>query len=88
MLTCSLSAPCDLLAELVPCWQPVPSGPCQPLPGLQQPARGKVRGSVGHCGALGALGRMVVTVMEHPSHSQGPQEFGGLRPHPNLCVQV
>ncbi|NXI32706.1 I17RC protein, partial [Sterrhoptilus dennistouni] len=58
-LTCSLSAPCDLLAELVPCWQPVPSGPCQPLPDLQQPARG-----------------------------QGPQEFGGLRPHPNLCVQV
>ncbi|NWT71786.1 I17RC protein, partial [Prunella himalayana] len=59
VLTCSLSAPCDLLAELVPCWQPVPSGPCQPLPGLQQPARG-----------------------------QGPQEFGGLQPHPNLCVQV
>ncbi|XP_059712599.1 LOW QUALITY PROTEIN: interleukin-17 receptor C [Haemorhous mexicanus] len=59
VLTCSLSASCDLLAELVPCWQPVPSGPCQPLPGLQQPARGK-----------------------------GPQEFGGLRPHPNLCVQV
>ncbi|NXP68507.1 I17RC protein, partial [Chloropsis cyanopogon] len=58
-LTCSLSAPCDLLAQLVPCWQPVPSGPCQPLPGLQQPARG-----------------------------QGPQELGGLRPHPNLCVQV
>ncbi|KAM4769447.1 interleukin-17 receptor C [Cyanocitta cristata] len=59
VLTCSLSAPCDLLAELVPCWQPLPSGPCQPLPGLQQPAGG-----------------------------QGPQEFGGLRPHPNLCVQV
>ncbi|NXX25903.1 I17RC protein, partial [Nicator chloris] len=58
VLTCSLSAPCDLLAELVPCWQPVPSGPCQPLPGLQQLAGG-----------------------------QGPQEFGGLRPHPNLCVQ-
>ncbi|NXY26744.1 I17RC protein, partial [Atrichornis clamosus] len=59
VLTCSLSAPCDLLAELVPCWQPAPAGPCQPLPGLQQPAMGK-----------------------------GPQEFGGLRPHPNLCVQV
>ncbi|NXS28899.1 I17RC protein, partial [Pomatostomus ruficeps] len=59
VLTCSLSAPCDLLAELVPCWQPVPSGPCQPLPGLQQPVGG-----------------------------QGPQEFGGLRPYPNLCVQV
>ncbi|XP_056357685.1 interleukin-17 receptor C isoform X2 [Oenanthe melanoleuca] len=59
LLLCSLAAPCDLLAELVPCWQPVPSRPCQPLPGLQQPARG-----------------------------QGPQEFGGLRPHPNLCVQV
>ncbi|NXM88574.1 I17RC protein, partial [Oenanthe oenanthe] len=59
LLLCSLAAPCDLLAELVPCWQPVPSRPCQPLPGLQQPARG-----------------------------QGPQEFRGLRPHPNLCVQV
>ncbi|KAM6386996.1 interleukin-17 receptor C isoform 2-T2 [Pluvialis apricaria] len=58
-LTCSLSAPCDLPAELVPCWQPEPTGICQALPGLQQPAVG-----------------------------QGPQEFGGLRPHPNLCVQV
>ncbi|KAM9655002.1 interleukin-17 receptor C [Morphnus guianensis] len=58
-LTCSLSAPCDLPAELVPCWQPAPAGPCQALPGLQQPAVG-----------------------------QGLQEFGGLRPHPNLCVQV
>ncbi|NXJ87314.1 I17RC protein, partial [Corythaixoides concolor] len=58
-LTCSLSAPCDLPAELVPCWQPVPAGLCQALPGLQQPAVG-----------------------------QGPREFGGLRPHPNLCVQV
>ncbi|KAM9272188.1 interleukin-17 receptor C [Cariama cristata] len=59
VLTCTLSAPCDLPAELVPCWQPVPAGPCQTLPGLQQPAVG-----------------------------QGPQEFGGLQPHPNLCVQV
>ncbi|NXG10660.1 I17RC protein, partial [Sakesphorus luctuosus] len=59
VLTCSLSAPCDLPAKLVPCWQSVPSGPCQPLPGVQQPAVG-----------------------------QGPQEFGRLRPHPNLCVQV
>ncbi|NWX10064.1 I17RC protein, partial [Caloenas nicobarica] len=58
-LTCSLSAPCDLPAELVPCWQPVPEGPCQALPGLRQPALG-----------------------------QGPQEFEGLRLHPNLCVQV
>ncbi|KAM9226972.1 interleukin-17 receptor C [Leptosomus discolor] len=58
-LTCSLSAPCDLPAELVPCWQPAPAEPCQALPSLQQPAVG-----------------------------QGPQEFGGLRPHPNLCVQV
>ncbi|NWH68986.1 I17RC protein, partial [Geococcyx californianus] len=58
-LTCSLSAPCDLPAELVPCWQPVPAGPCQALPGLQQAAKG-----------------------------QGPQEFRGLQPHPNLCVQV
>ncbi|NWQ85682.1 I17RC protein, partial [Burhinus bistriatus] len=59
VLTCSLSAPCDLSAELVPCWQPEPAGPCQALPSLQQPAVG-----------------------------QGPQEFGGLRLHPNLCVQV
>ncbi|NXG24232.1 I17RC protein, partial [Grallaria varia] len=59
VLTCSVSAPCDLPAKLVPCWQPVPSGPCQPLPGVQQPTVG-----------------------------QGPQEFGKLRPHPNLCVQV
>ncbi|NXT58968.1 I17RC protein, partial [Pluvianellus socialis] len=58
-LTCSLSAPCDLPAELVPCWQPEDAGLCQALPGLEQPAVG-----------------------------QGPQEFGGLRPHPNLCVQV
>ncbi|XP_074770480.1 interleukin-17 receptor C [Athene noctua] len=58
-LTCSLSAPCDLPAQLVPCWQPEPAGPCQALPGLQQPAVG-----------------------------QGHQEFVGLRPHPNLCVQV
>ncbi|NWR81806.1 I17RC protein, partial [Centropus unirufus] len=58
-LTCSLSAPCDLPAELVPCWQPAPPGPCQALPGLQQPAVG-----------------------------QEPQEFRGLQPHPNLCVQV
>ncbi|XP_068010257.1 interleukin-17 receptor C isoform X2 [Melanerpes formicivorus] len=58
-LSCSLLSPCDLSAELVPCWQPVPAGPCQALPGLEQPA---VR--------------------------QGPQEFGGLQPHPNLCIQV
>ncbi|NXN61223.1 I17RC protein, partial [Rynchops niger] len=58
-LTSSLSAPCDLPAELVPCWQPEPDGPCQALPGLQQPAVG-----------------------------QRPQEFAGLRLHPNLCVQV
>ncbi|NXL55226.1 I17RC protein, partial [Chordeiles acutipennis] len=58
-LTCSLSAPCDLAAKLVPCWQPAPAGPCQALPGLQQPVVG-----------------------------QGPQDFKGLRLHPNLCVQV
>ncbi|NWH76771.1 I17RC protein, partial [Piaya cayana] len=40
-LTYSLSAPCDLRAELVPCWQPAPTGPCQALPGLQQPAVGQ-----------------------------------------------
>ncbi|GAB0194487.1 interleukin-17 receptor C [Grus japonensis] len=59
VLSWSLSAPCDFPAELVPCWQPAPTRPCQALPGLQQRAVG-----------------------------QGPQEFGGLRPHPNLCVQV
>ncbi|NXJ62556.1 I17RC protein, partial [Rostratula benghalensis] len=59
VLTASLSAPCDLPAELVPCWQPKPAGPCQALPGLQQPSVG-----------------------------QGPQEFVGLRLHPNLCMQV
>ncbi|NXI51863.1 I17RC protein, partial [Chloroceryle aenea] len=58
-LSCSLLAPCDIPAKLVACWQPVPSGPCQALPNLQQPTRG-----------------------------QGPQDFGRLRPHPNLCVQV
>ncbi|NXR12401.1 I17RC protein, partial [Semnornis frantzii] len=58
-LSCSLLSPCDLSVELVPCWQPVPSGPCQTLPGLQKPAVG-----------------------------QKPQEFGGLQPHPNLCIQV
>ncbi|NXO05266.1 I17RC protein, partial [Rhinopomastus cyanomelas] len=58
-LTCSLLAPCDLQAELVPCWQPVPTESCHVLPGLQQPAMG-----------------------------HGPQEIKGLRPHPNLCVQV
>ncbi|PKU28747.1 interleukin-17 receptor c-like [Limosa lapponica baueri] len=42
VLTCSLSAPCDLPAKLVPCWQPEPAGPCQALPGLQQPAVGQV----------------------------------------------
>ncbi|NWI33122.1 I17RC protein, partial [Sula dactylatra] len=40
-LTCSLSAPCDVPAELVPCWQPEPAGPCQALPGLQQPTVGQ-----------------------------------------------
>ncbi|XP_074008380.1 interleukin-17 receptor C [Numenius arquata] len=59
VLTCSLSAPCDLPAKLVPCWQPEPAGPCQALPGLRQPTVG-----------------------------QGPQDFGGLQLHPNLCVQV
>ncbi|XP_057261517.1 interleukin-17 receptor C isoform X3 [Pezoporus wallicus] len=40
-LTCSLSSPCDLLAELIPCWQPAPTGPCQALPGLRHPAMGQ-----------------------------------------------
>ncbi|NXY90126.1 I17RC protein, partial [Alcedo cyanopectus] len=59
VLSCSILAPCDIQAKLVACWQPVPSGPCQALPNLQQPTTG-----------------------------QGPQEFGRLQPHPNLCVQV
>lgn len=41
-MTCSLSAPCDLPAKLVPCWQPAPAGLCQALPGLRQPAVGQV----------------------------------------------
>ncbi|NXG72817.1 I17RC protein, partial [Baryphthengus martii] len=40
-LSCSLSAPCDVPAELVPCWQPEPSRPCQALHDLQQPAVGQ-----------------------------------------------
>ncbi|NXW05714.1 I17RC protein, partial [Fregetta grallaria] len=84
-LTCSLSAPCDLPAELVPCWQPEPSGPCQALPGLQQPAMGQVSGVLW---GTGGPGGMQVALTEHPFHPQGPQEFGGLQPHPNLCVQV
>ncbi|NXL39691.1 I17RC protein, partial [Glaucidium brasilianum] len=85
-LTCSLSAPCDLPAQLVPCWQPVPTGPCQALPGLQQPAVGPVSGAP--WGAEGTAGRMQAVLTEHPFCPQGHQDFGGLRPHPNLCVQV
>ncbi|NXV90450.1 I17RC protein, partial [Calonectris borealis] len=84
-LTCSLLAPCDLPAELVPCWQPEPAGPCQALPGLQQPAVGQVSGALWGAGGPGGV---QVALTEHPFHPQGPQEFGGLRPHPNLCVQV
>ncbi|NXD69063.1 I17RC protein, partial [Eolophus roseicapillus] len=40
-LTCSLSSPCDLPAELIPCWQPAPTGPCQALPGLRHSAMGQ-----------------------------------------------
>ncbi|XP_021265701.1 interleukin-17 receptor C [Numida meleagris] len=40
-LTCSISAPCDLPAELVPCWSPAPAALCQALPGLQQPITGQ-----------------------------------------------
>ncbi|XP_042692177.1 interleukin-17 receptor C, partial [Centrocercus urophasianus] len=39
--TCFVSAPCDLPAELVPCWSPAPAAPCQALPGLQQPVTGQ-----------------------------------------------
>ncbi|NXG66105.1 I17RC protein, partial [Hemiprocne comata] len=84
-LTCSLLAPCDLPVELVPCWQPAPTRPCQALPGLQQPAMGQVGGAL--WGAR-ALGGMQVALTEHPFCPQGPQEFGGLQPHPNLCMQV
>ncbi|NXC78517.1 I17RC protein, partial [Anhinga anhinga] len=85
-LTCSLSAPCDLPAELVPCWQPEPAGPCQALPGLQQPAAvGQVSGAPWGAKDPGGT-QMALT--EHPFHPQGLQEFGGLQLHPNLCVQV
>ncbi|NXV12520.1 I17RC protein, partial [Cepphus grylle] len=84
-LTSSLLAPCDLPAELVPCWQPEPDGPCQALPGLQQPAVGQVSGAPWGAGGTGGTW---VTLTEHLSCQQGPQEFGGLRLHPNLCVQV
>ncbi|XP_035168209.1 interleukin-17 receptor C, partial [Oxyura jamaicensis] len=40
-LACSISAPCDLPAELVPCWSPAPGAPCQALPDLQQPITGQ-----------------------------------------------
>lgn len=40
--TCSISAPCDLPAELVPCWSPAPTAPCQALPSLRQPVTGQV----------------------------------------------
>nr|XP_038041828.1 interleukin-17 receptor C [Anas platyrhynchos] len=40
-LACSISAPCDLPAELVPCWSPAPGAPCQALPDLQQPVTGQ-----------------------------------------------
>ncbi|NXV78562.1 I17RC protein, partial [Atlantisia rogersi] len=85
VLSWSLSTPCDVLAELVPCWQSAPTKPCQALPGLQQPAVGQVSGALR--GAGGTVG-MWVALMEHPFCPQGPQEFGGLQPHPNLCVQV
>ncbi|NXG91364.1 I17RC protein, partial [Stercorarius parasiticus] len=85
VLTSSLSAPCDLPAELVPCWQTEPDGPCQALPGLRQPAVGQVSGAPWGAGGTGGTW---VTLTEHPSCQQGPQEFGGLRLHPNLCVQV
>lgn len=39
--TCSISAPCDLPAELVPCWSPAPTAPCQALPSLRQPVTGQ-----------------------------------------------
>ncbi|XP_034962766.2 interleukin-17 receptor C isoform X1 [Zootoca vivipara] len=60
MLSCSLSAPCDLPGELVPCWRGAPRASCHPLhPQLHLPLAPQV-----------------------------PQEFPGLTPHPNLCVQV
>lgn len=55
-LTCSLSSPCDLPAELIPCWQPAPTGPCQELPGLRHPAMGQVSGLHGAPGALEGYG--------------------------------
>ncbi|NXJ73831.1 I17RC protein, partial [Trogon melanurus] len=84
-LSCSLLAPCDLSAKLVPCWQPAPAVPCQALPGLQQPALGQVSGAPWGARVMGVWW---LALMEHPFHLQGPQDFGGLQLHPNLCVQV
>uniref|UniRef100_A0A8B9END7 Interleukin-17 receptor C/E N-terminal domain-containing protein n=1 Tax=Anser cygnoides TaxID=8845 RepID=A0A8B9END7_ANSCY len=83
-LACSLSAPCDLPAELVPCWTPAPGAPCQALPDLQQP----VTGQVSIPGGAGARGGARVALMGLPFCPQGPQEFRALQLHPNLCVQV
>nr|XP_056702554.1 interleukin-17 receptor C [Euleptes europaea] len=58
-LSLSLSAPCDLSGELVPCW----------------------RGDWPACYPLHSKLRLALTPNEL-------QEFPGLRPHPNLCVQV
>lgn len=83
-LACSISAPCDLPAELVPCWSPAPGAPCQALPDLQQPVTGQVSvpRDQGH-----VEGRWVA-LMGLPISPQGPQEFRALQLHPNLCVQV
>ncbi|NXK57244.1 I17RC protein, partial [Chauna torquata] len=83
-LACSISAPCDLPAELVPCWSPAPTAPCQALPDLQQPVTGQVSVPAG----LGRAGGMWVTLTGLPFCLQGPQEFRALQLHPNLCVQV
>ncbi|XP_059571954.1 interleukin-17 receptor C isoform X2 [Alligator mississippiensis] len=35
-LSYKISAPCDISAELMPCWRPDPAGPCTALPQLRQ----------------------------------------------------
>lgn len=54
-LSYKISAPCDISAELMPCWRPDPAGPCTALPQLRQ-ATLPVSGSACH-GELGGWGQ-------------------------------
>ncbi|KAM8799634.1 interleukin-17 receptor C [Eudromia elegans] len=82
-LSCAVSSPCDLPAELQPCWRPGPAGPCQALP--QPPALPAAQ--VSPCARRGA-GPGVAPAAGAAVSPQAPQEFPALRPHPNLCVQA